>query len=71
MSSAPRFVSDEEFERILNEKNIIDIQRATKVAWNTFKSYLIAKNLFNNFQVQSISKEELNLISMFKWVILV
>ena len=62
MSSASRFatVSDEEFERILNEKNSINTNRATNVAWNTFKSYLIAKNLFDNFQVQSISKEELN-----------
>ena len=46
MFSASRFatVSDEKFERILNEKNSINTYRAT-VAWNTFKSYLIAKNL--------------------------
>ena len=59
MSTRFATVTDQEYETILNEKNSINTHRATNVAWNTFKSYLEARD-YHDFQPETITKEQLN-----------
>ena len=59
-------VDNVELERIMNEKSSINTHRATNLAWNTLMSYLKEKDLFNDFDPNTILKEQLNhILKMF------